>query len=542
MTAATWRRWAVPGAIALAVLPLVVSAIAFVARVGDDYKPSADQAWIELQIRDVFHRPVLLGPYSRFGWFHPGPLLYYVLWLPYRLTGSSSASLAVAALLLNAVVVVAIALVAKKRGGLPLVLLTLVLVGLLNIGEGAQFFREAWNPDITVLPFVLLVLVAWSMSLGEAWALPVGLAVGTFLVQTHVGYGLVTVTVLGTGLVGAAITAWRRRCDDQHAARKRSWITMAIVAAAVGVVLWLPVAVQQVRDDPGNLSTLFHFFRDHGQEHSYGDAWHVVAQQLQAWPDWLHGEVVHNLYTGAIDVSGAMPIAVWALVLLVAGVVTWWRAKDAFRLDVIVALTIIAAVVSVSRIVGELFPYLVTWTWAVGMLTWLAIAWSAVRWWQTREAHDARVGRVALGIAAVALVAVSVVNVVDAARAGNLDPAGSRAVTRLTAKVRHALPSRDGVVLIEAGTTPGSAWIGAGIADALEHDGIETRVSPDLAFAYGTDRVLGDEPVRLVVIPVEDPDVEAYRASPCVHEAGRIGKYTLFLARSRSCRVSVSRG
>ena len=73
-------------------------------RVGDDYLPSADQAWIELQIRDIGRRSVLLGPYSRFGWFHPGPILYYLLWLPYRITGSTGASLAFAALTLNAVV------------------------------------------------------------------------------------------------------------------------------------------------------------------------------------------------------------------------------------------------------------------------------------------------------------------------------------------------------------------------------------------------------------------------------------------------------
>ena len=136
-------------------MPLVVSAIALVARVGDDYRPSADQAWIELQIRDIGRRSVLLGPYSRFGWFHPGPILYYLLWLPYRITGSTSLSLGFAALTLNAVALVGIALVAKRRGGLPLVLLTLFLIGLLMSSLGAQFFRDVWNPSITILPFVL---------------------------------------------------------------------------------------------------------------------------------------------------------------------------------------------------------------------------------------------------------------------------------------------------------------------------------------------------------------------------------------------------
>src|SRR5206468_4501648 len=95
------------------------------------------------------------------------------------------------------------------------------------------FFRDVWNPDITVLAFVLLALVAWSMSCGEAWALPTGLAVGTFLVQTHVGYGLVTAVLLLAGAVGAAITLSRRRDDAEHPTRVRSWIRMGVVSAAI---------------------------------------------------------------------------------------------------------------------------------------------------------------------------------------------------------------------------------------------------------------------------------------------------------------------
>jgi hypothetical protein len=541
MTSAALKRWAVPGVIALAVLPFVVSAIALVARVGSDYRPSADEAWIELQIRDIGHHAVLLGPYSRFGWFHPGPLLYYLLWLPYRITGSTGASLAIAALTLNALVVVAIGFVARKRGGLPLVVLTLFLVGLLGAGEGAQFFRDVWNPDITVLAFVLLALVAWSLSCGEAWALPVGVAVATFLVQTHVGYGLVTVALLLAGAVGAGITVWRRRRDDEHRERVRSWVRMGVLTAAIAAILWLPVVIQQVRDEPGNLGVLLRFFRDHGREHSYGDGWHVVSEQLSFVPDWLHGHVVRNLYSGAVDLSGSMPVAVWALVLVGAAALAWKGGKDAFRLDVIVALTIVAAVVSVSRIVGEIFPYLVTWTWAVGMLTWLAIAWSVIRWWQTRERTDPRVGRIALVVAAAALVVVCVVNTVDAATAGNPDRAGSHAVEALVAKVKAVLPKGDGVVEIRAGTTPGSVWIGAGIAAQLERDGIETRVAPDLGFAYGTDRVRSHEHVRLFVLPVEDPDLGAVDTN-CPDEPSRVGKYTLYLATSKRCELRVNRG
>lgn len=528
MTNTAWKRWAFPGAIALAIVPLVVSAIALLA--SSAYRPVADDAWIELQIRDIGHRAVLLGPYSRFGWFHPGPFLYYVLWLPYRLTGSTGASLVIAALTFNALVVVAIAFVARRRGGLPLVLLTLFLVGLLGASEGARVAREVWNPFITMWPFVLLVLVAWSLSCAEAWALPVTAVVATFLVQTHVGYGLVTTVLVVAGLVGAAITLWRRRSDERHPERVRSWLRMVGVTAGVGVILWLPVVVQQVRDEPGNLTTLLRFFRDHGREHSYADAWHVVAGQLGAWPDWLSGSFRGNVYTGGFDLSGTAPIAVWVVVLVIAAGLTWRRAKDVFRLDVILALSIATAVVSVSRVVGAILPYLVTWTRVLGVLVWLAIAWSAARWYQTRGTPDPRLGRVALGVVAVALVAVAVVNTVDAATAGNPDAVGSHQVEALATDVRHALPAGDGVVEIRGGTTAGSAWIGAGIAAQLERDGIATRVAPELGFAYGRDRVLGDEPVRLVVLPVEDPDVAATRALPCFEGAGRTGPYTLFVA------------
>jgi hypothetical protein len=519
----------VPAAVALALVPFVASAIALIVRVGDDYLPSADQAWIELQIRDIGRRSVLLGPYSRFGWFHPGPILYYLLWLPYRITGSTSLSICFAALTLNAVALVGIAFVAKRRGGLALMLLALFLSGLLMSSLGAQFFRDVWNPSITILPFVLVVLLAWSISCGEAWAVPVGAGVGTFLVQTHVSYGVTTATVLAAGLVGAAITLWRRRADEQHRDRIRWWLRMAGVTGIVLAVLWLPVVIQQLTSDDGNLAALVRFFRDHGREHSYGDAWHVMASQLSVWPDWLRGSIVRNIYSGALDLSGPTPVAVAALLLVGAAVVTWRRAKDGFRFDVVVGLAIVAGFVSVSRIVGEIFPYLVIWTWALGMLTWLAIAWSVVRWWQTRGTRDPRVGRVALGAMAVALVVVSVVSTVDAARAGNPDGPGSRWVRGLTAKVRDELPDGHGVVEIRSSGGAGSTWIGAGIADELEHDGIDTRVAPDLAFAYGPDRVLDRERVRLVVLPAEDPELAATRRLPCFRDVGRVGKFTLFV-------------
>ena len=72
--------------------------------------------------------------------------------------------------------------------------------------------------------------------------------------QTHVSYGFTTATVLAAGLVGAAITLWRRRAGDEHRERLRWWRRMTGVTVVVLAVLWLPVVIQQLTSDDGNLA------------------------------------------------------------------------------------------------------------------------------------------------------------------------------------------------------------------------------------------------------------------------------------------------
>jgi hypothetical protein len=527
-------------AIAAALLPLLVSAISMAVRVGTEYRPQADQAWIELQIRDIGHFPVLLGPYSRFGWFHPGPLLYYVLWLPYRLTGSTSVSLVVAALVVNAAAVTGIALIAKRRGGLTLLLITLLLLGLLERSLGAQFLRDVWNPSITVLPLALLVFLAWTVSAGDVWAVPIAAGVATFLVQTHVSYGLVVGTIALGAIVGLVVT--QRRRGPASAARRRSYLWGAVITAGVLAVLWLPVLVQQLFRDPGNVGQLYHFFRDHGREQSYGNAFHVVAQQLTVAPEWLRGAGKVNIYSGAVDLSGSTPVPLALLALVGATVIAWWRDKVAWRLDVLVLAACAAGFVAVTRIVGEIFPYLVRWSWTLGMLAWLAIAWTVVvtfRTWAANYDHARRqvngravgsvVGAVALALVVAGFAAITVVNTIDAADAGNPDPYASAVDAKLLPPLLARIPDGPGVVEIRSTGGEGSTWVGGGLADELEKRGIDTRVAPSLEFAYGPDRVLDGERVKLVVLPLETAEIERDGVPDGFTEIARRGRVHLFV-------------
>ena len=64
------------GSRAAVTVAFVVAVAAFkeIRYLGVPFTSSGDPAYTELSILRVFHGGVFLGPYSRFGWHHPGPL------------------------------------------------------------------------------------------------------------------------------------------------------------------------------------------------------------------------------------------------------------------------------------------------------------------------------------------------------------------------------------------------------------------------------------------------------------------------------------
>ena len=577
---AAFRERVLSAAVILIVLlPLVVSAFALLGAAGSEYHPSADQAVIELNVRNVFHVPPLLGPYSRFGWFHPGPALYYALALPYWLTGGSSASLAFAALFLNALALVGILLIARRRGGLAVLMPTALIVEILVLRLGTQYMRDVWNPDITVFPFLLLAFLAWTMSCGERWALPVSAFVASFLVQTHVGYALPVAALIAFGIGGLV---WSTR-QSQHAVEavpasdaaprstaspRRGWLMAVSVTVVIVLVMWLPPLIQQLTGEPGNFTKLLDFFTQHGQEHSTTQAWHVLSAQFGAWPDWLSGHTSFRLL-GVFGASASAPFPV-VLVLLGAAAVVALRGlpreslhagseassqrtpaiqrSDSVRLDLLVGLLVVASFVAVTRIVGEVWDYIVKWLWAVGALAWIAIIVSVISVIGERahpkapesERRDTlrRAGRASLALGLAALLLLGVIGAGTAATAGTPDATSSRRIAQFADAVERALATAPGRGVVEIRMSDasgpfggaGSVWTGAGVADLLAHRGVDVRVARDLGYVYGDDRVVDSgERVRLVVLPVDAPDLDKVRAVGSWRQIARRGNMHIFV-------------
>src|SRR5829696_1267680 len=71
------RRVLVAIAVVAAVVPLVVSMMVLLH--GPSYAHYSDTALTELRTLDVGHHTPQLGPFSRFTWTHPGPMLFLLL-------------------------------------------------------------------------------------------------------------------------------------------------------------------------------------------------------------------------------------------------------------------------------------------------------------------------------------------------------------------------------------------------------------------------------------------------------------------------------
>jgi hypothetical protein len=287
-------------ALVLALLPLVISAVTMAITVGNSLHPYGDHAVMEMRVRDVGLHPVLIGLYSRDGWSHPGPILFYLLAVPYRLSGDSSIGLQLGALLINGSAMVGMALVARRRGGTPLLLCTLLGCGLLVRTLGPDLVRDPWVSYITVIPFGLMVMLSWSMTCGDTWALPVGAGVASFLAQTHVGYVALAFPLLAWGALSLMwLAAKRRSKGGAEAGPAAGAVARAgIIAAVVVAVMWLPALIDQVFHSRGNLYNIVHWFQN-GKTHTLAQGYRVVGAQF----GWPRGGNVERLDDQPVDQS-----------------------------------------------------------------------------------------------------------------------------------------------------------------------------------------------------------------------------------------------
>jgi hypothetical protein len=482
----------------------LVAAVACATAYRDRIVPWGDDALLEARVREVGHHLVLLGPYSRFQWHHPGPALFYVLAVPYRLLGSRSFALNVGALLIAAASIALIGWLVWRRLGATAVWWTSAVIGLYLWALGPDVLRTPWNPWITILPLLALVMLVWS-TLGCSFsAYPVAAALGTFLVQSHVGFGALVGVLLVIGGVAVLAHGWRRRSDTFQ---RRRLLFAVLGTVAVLAVMWAPPVYQQVRDEPGNISELRRFFDETKPDHTLDDGLTATLHEAGALPEQVATLETANTHEDAPGSwAGYVTLAAFVAAAAVALRRRVWPAVQLFGLVLAAAA---AAAWSTGRIVGPIYDYLELWTSIVGVAAWIGVGITFL----ARPKEPAPVAepeqdaprspaRAPVTVLIVVVLAFALINTWSAVSSGAPAPWGPPSVGVLSRELVNTLPDPDeGPVLVRLAGD--DTWPpAAGVLLQLERDGYSTRVEPDIAWLLGERRALkaDDRPAAVVTI------------------------------------------
>ena len=527
-------------------VPILLAAIRGIRR---GYLPIGDNALIEMRARDVLtaHHP-WLGTWSSASISsgvdvnHPGPLVFDAMAVPVRLFGAGPGiALGVAAL--QIAVVVAIGWCAHRIGGRPAASATLAVTALLVWSIGSELLYDPWQPNLLMLPFLLLLVLVWGVVAGRHAMLPWAVLVASFCVQTHLSYVFLAPAVLLLAFVVVALRAWR---VDGQWGRGHHGTRPLVLGLVVGLLAWSqPIVEQLFGPGQGNLSRLA-ASGGGGEGTRTGVTLGVrLVSAVVALPPWFTRSgmmdtiPVTQWSTGAdgptLDVPGlAGPVtAVLGLMVFVAlvatvGVVARRRGDVVVEAAVLVfgvafVVALVTVVITPIDSLG-LSPHKIRWLWPLGAFGSLVFALAAARWFR-RPPVDDRVVSGAFSVVAV-LFAVATVPL----HAHDAGPVGFRGdIARIRGLVDQldALQDR-GTVLFDASglyfaepfTAPVMAGMQrAGVPFVLDEEGLVRQLGERRRFDGRADLlVYVREGSDALVVP---PGAERVAFQPALDDADR---------------------
>ncbi len=506
-----WRHAVVIG-VAIVLVPLVVSAVA--ALVDPPVATIRDHALTEMRLRDIGFHPVDLGLYSRDGWSHPGPLVFFTLVAPYRIFGGRPVGMEIGALLVNGGAVVGMVAVGRRLGGTRAALAILLVASVVMRGLGAQLVRDPWVCFVTTLPFGLFLCVVWAMAERRTWSLPLAAFLASWLTQAHVGFAPLTLPLLGLGALVLTVRVWR----DPDCAGRRRLLRAAGVTIAVLVVAWALPVWDQVHGR-GNLEAIVRWFgRAGGETHTFSEGVRIVLGQLATVPDWVAGRRRVSAFNGEALLRTQL---LWPLLLVpfAGAIVVAWRRREhaALSLAAVIVVGTGLGIAAVARTVGVMYEYRLLWTWILAALAVAVVVWVL---WSVVAARRTEADVVIATVVLVALAGVAVAQTVQVASAGRADWS-SPAVASVGRQLAHRFDPHAGQIVLLADSAD-SDWYLQGVLVDLERRGFTARIPDDVAGVFGGHRVAdrGRIQARLRVVAAHEVGTLSGRPPGLVAYAG----------------------
>lgn len=345
-----------PAAVGLVVI--VIGAIRVISSGG---RLIGDRAVLALQVADIAGgQLVAVGQYSWHGWNHPGALLFYLLVPFHWLAGGDSWGIFLGVSVISAICVVLVTWLAFRRRGIAASCTGVVVLLLTWVASGRMTPVDPWTPFIAVSIFVVFMTAVWGVVERDRIAVWIMIFSGALMTQIHVGYAPLVVII---GLTALGMYWW-------SGGNPRA-VARPMAASLLLFVPWLT----DIRGAGRNLGDIAHFFVNAPESPvGFARAFRVMAYEFSPNASWLRGPK-------ETEIIGEAPEAtIWWLLLAVAGLIVTttvtYRAThprvghphiyrpDFQRLWIVAPVvwaSLATAIISVSRVQGLLFPYVVLW-------------------------------------------------------------------------------------------------------------------------------------------------------------------------------------
>jgi hypothetical protein len=469
---------------------------------------AGDFPFLEMAARRAWQLDQLVGPYSRFGWHHPGPALFYLLALPVRLLEPSGPGIYLGAALINAVALAALVAFVWYRAGRWAAAATSIALVLFCLCLSTDFLRQPWNPFMVVIPLALGLLLAADASRGSTGSLVWSFVVFSYVIQTHISTAPVAALV---GLAALAGWVYWRLVRREGRRSGRPGLVGIVVGSAAAVTIWIPPLVELFRDNPNNLTNLRLFFTQSHPTHTLHEAFHLSVGELTIVPFGNHvwaGQLSRGHWQEALAFLGI------AIVASIALVVAYRRRQWLGMATTVFSLASFPiGVVATSRTVGDLMAYLAVWESVIPpmLLIGLAIAILGPDGRASPEEADAppdadaqnrpprRLGLVVTSMLTASVVVIALVAVRSDLQQPPVAALGDPTIVQLTASANRVLTPQDRWVDIDI-VSHDSWGTASGLALDLERAGHRTTVSGamDWTLLFGAERrPNGQESVRL---------------------------------------------
>jgi hypothetical protein len=452
--------------IAAAVAPWIPDILAFIREGVPDPVYAGDGAALEFGVLHALHGDQLLGPYSRFGWSHPGPAMFYLAAPFYAAFSRHAASLHLFAFVVNIVSALAIVRSVRLLNGALAGLVTAAFLAVFTTVAAPFLPTNVWNPILPMLPLALAFCLAARIARGEERLLPLFAAIASAMVQAHVGYGPAVLALWASAMI--LRRRWRSSADlDPTTVIRTRWLTCIVL-----LLCWALPLYEAATTSPGNLQLLTRFFvSTNVAQQSWGLSLMTVTEQLAVAPLSFVRLLLPGLATPSTAVLAAIALGEMAMLIVICH---WGVRRREPHWTITATLTIILILISVlavRAIRGDVHFHLVAWIAVVGLIACLiTTGWLVAR---IERVYGAR-GRVAV-VTAAALAIGLTMQVPRAPVIGPSDPGTERLARDVEVYLRTERIARPILRIVTQRTWPSAI----GITLFLYKQGVPIAVDPE---------------------------------------------------------------